>query len=92
MTMFRFGLVGLFVFCFSYMAVAHAQYKPATTIVRDVTTIHVNKDGASTQSTESTVRIETQQGVQSSSEQRISYVSTLEDLQILEAHSNKEAP
>jgi len=65
----------------------HAQYKPATTVVRDIQTFHVNKDGSSTQWSENTVRIDTPQGVQSGGEQRVSYVSTLEDLEILEAYT-----
>jgi len=64
-----------------------AQYIPSVSSVREVTSIHVNKDGSSTAVTEVQRKIETQQGVDFLGEQRITYNSTLENVEVLEAYT-----
>lgn len=66
---------------------ALAQYKPSMTIVREVDSIHVNRDGSTQQTSESTMRIETAQGIDSGGERKIYYNSTLEDIEVLEAYT-----
>ena len=64
-----------------------AQYRPSFSSVREVTSIHVNKDGSSVTLTEVQRKIETQQGIEMLGEQRISYNSTLENVEVLEAYT-----
>jgi transglutaminase-like putative cysteine protease len=64
-----------------------AKYEPPYTIVKDLVSVHVMADGSSTESTEYCIRIETQAGVNIMGEQRISYVSTLEDVAVTEAYT-----
>ena len=55
-----------------------AQYRPSFSSVREVTSIHVNKDGSSVTLMEVQRKIETQQGIEMLGEQRITYNSTWE--------------
>jgi hypothetical protein len=64
-----------------------AQYRPSFSSVREVTSIHVNKDGSSVTLTEVQRKIETQQGIEMLGEQRITYNSTLENVEVLEAYT-----
>ena len=64
-----------------------AQYLPSISTVREVTSIHVNKDGSSTAVLEVQRKIETQQGIDYLGEQRITYNSTLENVEVLEAYT-----
>ena len=60
-----------------------AQYLPSVSSVREATSIHVKKDGSSTAVTEVQRKIETQQGIDYLGEQRITYNSTLENVEVL---------
>mgnify|MGYP003341418026 FL=1 len=64
-----------------------AQYRPSFSSVREITSIHVNKDGSSVTTTEVQRKIETQQGIELLGEQRITYNSTLEKVEVLEAYT-----
>ena len=64
-----------------------AQYRPSFSSVREITSIHVNKDGSSVTTTEVQRKIETQQGIELLGEQRITYNSTLENVEVLEAYT-----
>jgi transglutaminase-like putative cysteine protease len=64
-----------------------AQYRPSFSSVREVTSIHVNKDGSSVTLMEAQRKIETQQGIEMLGEQRITYNSTLENVEVLEAYT-----
>ena len=64
-----------------------AQYRPSFSSVREVTSIHVNKDGSSVTLMEVQRKIETQQGIEMLGEQRITYNSTLENVEVLEAYT-----
>lgn len=66
-----------------------AKYEPPYSVVVDSIAIHVQADGSSTEEVEYCIRIETQAGVNIMGEQRISYVSTLEDIEILEAYTQQ---
>lgn len=55
--------------------------------MREVTSIHVNKDGSSVTLMEVQRKIETQQGIEMLGEQRITYNSTLENVEVLEAYT-----
>lgn len=67
--------------------VVHAQYKPPVSTVFAITSYYVNKDGSYHQELENQTRIETIQGVNSFAEERLSYVSSLEELEIVEAYT-----
>ena len=64
-----------------------AKYEPPYTVVKDIVSINVMADGSSTEASEYCIRIETQAGVNIMGEQRISYVSTLEDVVVTEAYT-----
>lgn len=64
-----------------------AKYEPPYTIVRDLTSIHVMANGSSTEVQDYCIRIETQAGVNIMGEQRLSYVSTMEDVVVSEAYT-----
>jgi hypothetical protein len=67
----------LAVFVLSLTASAgYAAYKPAFTEVLDFTHCHVNADGSSFQTMESSIRIETDRGVSGFSEREIYYSGT----------------
>jgi hypothetical protein len=65
----------------------HAAYKPAYTEVLDFTHYHVNADGSSFQTMESSIRIETDRGVSGFSEREIYYNGTYETVDVLEAYT-----
>jgi hypothetical protein len=64
-----------------------AKYEPPYTVVKDQVSINVMADGSSTEAVDYCIRIETQAGVNIMGEQRLSYVSTLEDVLITEAYT-----
>jgi len=66
---------------------AFAQYKPISSMVREITRIHVNKDGTSTEEVERTRRIDTAQGVRTFGEQKVTYTTGLESVEVLEAYT-----
>ena len=68
-------------------AVAHAQFAPPVTTVRELQRLHVRADGSYTQYLEQQMRIETEQGVRNDSELRLYYNAALEDLEVLEAYT-----
>ena len=74
-------------FLFFSSAVAFAQYKPSFTVVNSKTRIEVNKDASYTQHFEEQNRVDTLQGVRMLGERKISYNSTLEDVEVLEAYT-----
>lgn len=80
-------LLAMVVVSSSFSCMAYAQYKPPVSTVMAVTSYYVNKDGSYHQELESQTRIETAQGVNSYAEERLSYVSSLEDLEIVEAYT-----
>jgi transglutaminase-like putative cysteine protease len=73
-------------FCMFALPV-HAEYKPGVSTVRDVDTIHVSRDGSTVQLSETLIRIETESGIELYGEQKIYYVSSLEDVEVLEAYT-----
>ena len=78
----------LAVFVLSLTASAgYAAYKPAFTEVLDFTHYHVNADGSSFQTTESSIRIETERGVSGFSEREVYYNGTFENVEVLEAYT-----
>jgi hypothetical protein len=74
-----------FLLCTS--AVAFAQYKPSYTVVKSFTRIEVNKDASFTQFLEEQDRVDTPQGIRMLGERKITYNSTLEDVEVLEAYT-----
>ena len=74
-----------FLLCTS--AVAFAQYKPSYTVVKSFTRIEVNKDASYTQFLEEQDRVDTLQGIRMLGERKITYNSTLEDVEVLEAYT-----
>jgi len=64
-----------------------AQYLPSYSSVREVISIHVNKDGSSSSVMEIKRKVETPQGIDLLGEQRITYNSTLENVEVLEAYT-----
>ncbi len=71
----------------SAAAPAWAQYKPYFSSVREVVSFHVNADASSVMVMEITRKIETAQGISKLGEQKVSYNSTLENLEVLEAYT-----
>ena len=69
------------------ITLAHAQFAPAVTTVRDFQRFHVRADGSYTQYLEQQVRVETEQAVQTHSELRQYYNAALENLEVLEAYT-----
>ncbi len=65
----------------------HAAYKPAFTEVLNFTHYHVNADGSAFQTTESSIRIETERGVSGLSEREVYYNGTFENVEVLEAYT-----
>ena len=68
-------------------AQAQAQYQPSLSWVRESLSIQVNRDGSNTQVIERVLRVETEQGIRSAGEQRVSFNSALEDVEVLEAYT-----
>ena len=66
---------------------AWAQYKPYFSSVREVVSFHVNADASSVMVMEITRKVETAQGISKLGEQKVSYNSTLENLEVLEAYT-----
>ena len=71
----------------SATAPAWAQYKPYFSSVREVVSFHVNADASSVMVMEITRKVETAQGISKLGEQKVSYNSTLENLEVLEAYT-----
>ena len=85
----RVGFLG-FLSLLSLVAVsaqAQAQYQPSLSWVRESLSIQVNRDGSNTQVIERVLRVETEQGIRSAGEQRVSFNSALEDVEVLEAYT-----
>ena len=64
-----------------------AQYKPSYTVVKSNSRYEVNRDASYTQYLEEQTRVDTPQGVRLLGERKISYNSTLEDVEVLEAYT-----
>ena len=60
-------------------------FRPSYTMVRGLIQLQVNRDGSSTEISETLVRIETEAGVKSYSEQSHEYNGALSNLEVLEA-------
>ncbi len=76
-----------FVFLMCTSAVAFAQYKPSYTVVKSNSRYEVNKDASYTQFLEEQNRVDTPQGIRLLGERKITYNSTLEDVEVLEAYT-----
>lgn len=74
-----------FLLCTS--VVAFAQHKPSYTVVKSYTRFEVNKDASYTQFLEEQDRVDTLQGIRMLGERKITYNSTLEDVEVLEAYT-----
>ena len=79
----NWALAGLL--CISTMA--FAQYKPSYTVVKSNSKYQVNRDASYTQYLEEQSRVDTPQGVRLLGERKISYNSSLEDVEVLEAYT-----
>ena len=79
----KWALAGLL--CISTMA--FAQYKPSYTVVKSNSKYQVNRDASYTQYLEEQSRVDTPQGVRLLGERKISYNSSLEDVEVLEAYT-----
>ncbi|MEY3888700.1 MAG: hypothetical protein RL650_2792, partial [Pseudomonadota bacterium] len=66
---------------------AFAQYKPAYSVVKSNSKYVINRDASYTQYIEEQTRVDTPQGVRMLGERKISYNSTLEDVEVLEAYT-----
>lgn len=66
---------------------AFAQYKPSYTVVKSNSKFEINRDASYTQYLEEQTRVDTPQGVRMLGERKISYNSTLEDVEVLEAYT-----
>ena len=67
--------------------VAFAQYKPSYTVVKSSSKFEVNADASYTQHLEEQARVDTLQGVRMLGERKITYNSTLETVEVLEAYT-----
>lgn len=83
MTFKNWAVAGLLCICTSVFA----QYKPSYTVVKSNTKYEVNRDASYTQYLEEQTRVDTPQGVGLLGERKISYNSTLEDVEVLEAYT-----
>ncbi len=61
---------------------ALAQYKPSYTVVKSNAKCEINRDASYTQHLEEQSRVDTPQGVRLLGERKITYNSTLEDVEI----------
>jgi hypothetical protein len=68
-------------------ALAFAQYKPSYTVVKSYARFEVNKDASYTQFFEEQARVDTPQGIRLLGERKITYNSTLEGVEVLEAYT-----
>ena len=66
---------------------ALAQYKPSYTVVKSSSKFEVNPDASYTQHLEEQARVDTPQGVRMLGERKITYNSTLENVEVLEAYT-----
>ena len=66
---------------------AYAQYKPALTVVKNIMTYQVARDATYSQTMEFQLRVETERGVETAGEQKITYNSTLEVVEVVEAYT-----
>jgi transglutaminase-like putative cysteine protease len=64
-----------------------AQYKPAYSVVKSNSKFVINRDASYTQYLEEQTRVDTPQAVRMLGERKISYNSTLEDVEVLEAYT-----
>ena len=64
---------------------AQAEFRPSSTTLHKVISLHVKRDGSSAITTDLLIRIDTAKGVSSMGEQQIDYNSSLEDVEVLEA-------
>ena len=83
----KFARLGAVLVLCLLASAAYAAYKPAFTEVLDFTHYHVNADGSSFQTMESSIRIETDRGVSGFSEREIYYNGTYETVEVLEAYT-----
>lgn len=79
----KWALAGLL--CMS--TAAFAQYKPSYTVVKSNSKYEVNRDASYTQYLEEQSRVDTPQGVRLLGERKITYNSSLEDVEVLEAYT-----
>ena len=79
----NWAMAGLLCIC----TAAWAQYKPSYTVVKSNSKYEVNRDASFTQYLEEQSRVDTPQGVRLLGERKISYNSTLEDVEVLEAYT-----
>ena len=77
----------LIAICIFFSGMAHAEYKSSFSMVKAVTHLHVNKDGSSTEEMEISKRVNTAQAIRGLGEQKISFVSTLETVEIVESYT-----
>jgi transglutaminase-like putative cysteine protease len=82
----RFQKIAL-VFFLLTSTVVFAQYKPSYTVVKSHSRFEVNKDASYTQFLEEQDRVDTPQGVRLLGERKITYNSTLENVEVLEAYT-----
>ena len=73
--------------CLLWSGQSYADYKPSSSLVRATIHLHVNKDGSSTEDMEVLKRVNTAQAIRGLGEQKISFVSTLETVDIVEAYT-----
>ena len=73
--------------CLIWSGASFAEYKPSSSVVKVVTHLHVNKDGSSTEDMEVLKRVNTAQAIRGLGEQKISFVSSLETVEIVEAYT-----
>ena len=73
--------------CLLWSGASYAEYKPSSSVVSVITHLHVNKDGSSTEDMEVRKRVNTAQAIRGLGEQKISFVSTLETVEIVEAYT-----
>ena len=83
MTFQKWMVVGVMCVC----TAAFAQYKPSYTVVKSSSKFEVNQDASYTQYLEEQARVDTPQGVRMLGERKISYNSTLENVEVLEAYT-----
>ena len=83
MTFQKWMVVGVMCVC----TAAVAQYKPSYTVVKSSSKFEVNPDASYTQHLEEQARVDTPQGVRMLGERKITYNSTLENVEVLEAYT-----
>ena len=79
----KWMVVGVICVC----TAALAQYKPSYTVVKSSSKFEVNQDASYTQYLEEQARVDTPQGVRMLGERKITYNSTLENVEVLEAYT-----